>query len=275
MSVGQLHYHLYGGGDTNADTDARPIVLLHELGGSIASWQWALPHLTGTGVRSRAVVAIDLPGHGQSPRPEPGARLGDYAGQVADVLAQLGLTSFDIVGVALGGIVAPFLDQHVPDQGRRAVLSATPVSLSPEVATYCRERADKVRVMGMEAVADDSLRNSFPSHLHGSDRQSSYRALFVANDPDGYAIASYALADLDNAAQLGNFEAMRGRVRLVCGAQDPLFPVNVVAELAEFLEIGDGATVLPEAGHFPHVQDSVSFAAAAVEFFDLPGRHRA
>lgn len=252
----QLHYHLHGCGDGQ-----RGLLVLHELGGSTRSWQWALGHLGG----ERAVLAVDLPGHGESPLPGPDATLDDYAAAVAGVLDELGWVDFDLVGVALGGIVAPFVDRRLPDENRRVVLSATPFELSQRVADYCRRRADVVRASGPEAVVEDSLRNSFPPHLHGSTLQADYRALFVRNDPGGYAEASYALANLDNARQRENFENLRGRVGLICGAQDPLFPVHEVQELAAFLGLKDGPAVLPDGGHFPHVQDPSGFARAVAE----------
>jgi pimeloyl-ACP methyl ester carboxylesterase len=81
--------------------DGPPLVLLHFLGGHRDVWQPLLPRLEG-----RTVVAIDLPGFGES-RPLAGsptlARLTDA---VAGTIAELGLERPAVAGISLGGGIA-------------------------------------------------------------------------------------------------------------------------------------------------------------------------
>ncbi len=77
----------------------RQLLLIHGLGGSWESWAPVLDTLAA----QRAVLAIDLPGHGKSPaRPNSGT----FAGLVESVeqyIADNGLAGIDVAGTSLGG----------------------------------------------------------------------------------------------------------------------------------------------------------------------------
>jgi pimeloyl-ACP methyl ester carboxylesterase len=82
----------------------RPLVLLHGIGSFRASWDPVLPLLTG----GFEVIAVDLPGFGDSPplpadvEPAPAA----LAEAVGGLLDRLGIDEPHVVGNSLGGWVA-------------------------------------------------------------------------------------------------------------------------------------------------------------------------
>jgi len=81
-----------------------PLVLLHALGASRRAWDPVLPALAAR----FDVIAVDLPGFGESPplpapvEPMPGA----LAAAVAGLLDELGVTAPHLAGNSLGGWVA-------------------------------------------------------------------------------------------------------------------------------------------------------------------------
>jgi pimeloyl-ACP methyl ester carboxylesterase len=81
-----------------------PLVLLHGLGHRRQGWAAVLDALTP----HRDVIAIDLPGHGQSPPLRPAGRepVTLITEQVADLLTTLGLARPHVAGNSLGGTVA-------------------------------------------------------------------------------------------------------------------------------------------------------------------------
>lgn len=79
-----------------------PLVLVHFLGGHRHVWRPLLPHLTD----SRSVIAVDLPGFGES-RPLAGSpTLQRLTEAVAATIAELDLDRPAVAGLSLGGGVA-------------------------------------------------------------------------------------------------------------------------------------------------------------------------
>jgi pimeloyl-ACP methyl ester carboxylesterase len=81
-----------------------PLVLLHGQGFSRRSFDLVVPELAA----HRDVIAVDLPGHGESPRQpkDAGNAPRDLAAAVAELLDELGLPTAHVAGNSSGGWVA-------------------------------------------------------------------------------------------------------------------------------------------------------------------------
>jgi pimeloyl-ACP methyl ester carboxylesterase len=97
-----------------------PIVLLHGLNNSGRSWSQLAPFLA----TDRRILMLDLPGHGQSERPNVGYELDWYARIVARWIEALELHQVDVVGHSFGGGIAQMLLLELPERVRRLVLIA-------------------------------------------------------------------------------------------------------------------------------------------------------
>ncbi len=105
-----LHVDVHGSGPRTA-------VLLHGMMGSAESWWRISPLLVSRGYR---VLAVDLPGHGLSPRDDR-LTIPRAADAVADAVDALGVTGVDVaIGHSFGGLV----------------LAAGAESLRPAIAVY-------------------------------------------------------------------------------------------------------------------------------------------
>ncbi|MFD3616548.1 alpha/beta fold hydrolase [Streptomyces sp. NPDC058676] len=104
-----LHVHDYGG-------DGPQLVLLHGYGRSLTDWDASAPLLTA----GHRVLAVDLPGHGRSPRISPWT-IPTVVRHIADTLDAHGVPEAVVVGHSLGGLVAVEYARANPDRARAAV----------------------------------------------------------------------------------------------------------------------------------------------------------
>ena len=91
--IGKLHWR------GRLSGDGRPLLLLHDAGGSSRLYAPALADIA----RARPVVAVDLPGHGLS---EEEVAPADWAAAVSEWMGAVGLDRPAIAGFHLGGVLA-------------------------------------------------------------------------------------------------------------------------------------------------------------------------
>jgi pimeloyl-ACP methyl ester carboxylesterase len=95
-----------------------PIVLIHGITASSASWQVVGPMLA----RRHAVLAPDLLGHGESAKPRGDYSMGAFASELRDLMVALGIGPATIVGHSLGGGVAMQFACQFPERAQRLAL---------------------------------------------------------------------------------------------------------------------------------------------------------
>lgn len=103
----RLHYHGAGSGP----------VLLCIHGGAPGAYGWGNFGANVAGLAEHfRVLVVDLPGYGQSDKPEiSGGRYGFYARVFADMLAALEIESAHVLGMATGGAAAMMLAIERPE----------------------------------------------------------------------------------------------------------------------------------------------------------------
>src|SRR3989454_3471817 len=115
-----------------------PIVLIHGVGGWAETWRPVVAPLAAAGHR---VVALDLPGFGESQAPGRVSYFGPedafYPRFVLSAMEVLGIPRAHIVGQSMGGAVAYMIAVTAPDRTRSLVLVAAG-GLGQEVAFYLR-----------------------------------------------------------------------------------------------------------------------------------------
>ena len=124
----RLHWVEYGALGARA-----PVVLLHGLNDSYLTWRQIAPVVA----RGRHVLALDLPGHGLSDRPDASYELSWYAHILARWIDALGVMAVDLVGHSLGGGIALALLANRRERVRRLVLAA-PGGLGREISFVLR-----------------------------------------------------------------------------------------------------------------------------------------
>ena len=137
-----LHYRTGGSGP--------PLVFLHGIGldAATVSWRHALPALA----EERTVYAPDLPGHGDSDKPDRAYTTGYYLSVVEAFLDAVDVTEPAIAGLSMGGALAL---GHALDGGsvERLVLEAEDGAV--ESATeLVREKMESVLELDVPLTVD-------------------------------------------------------------------------------------------------------------------------
>lgn len=89
-----------------------PVLFLHGFGGDLDNWLFNIDALA----EHYPVIALDLPGHGQSGVALPGPRLQDLALFVQHFLQALNVSAVHVVGHSLGGALGARLALDDPDR---------------------------------------------------------------------------------------------------------------------------------------------------------------
>lgn len=129
----------------------KPLLLIHGLGSSWRAWQLILDGLAA----ERSVIAIDLPGHGETP---PGQDSGTFDGLVASVeryLVANDLVGIDVVGSSMGARI-------VLELARRGKVGNV-VALDPGGFWRGWERAFFHTTIGLSARLLRVLRSRLPA----------------------------------------------------------------------------------------------------------------
>jgi len=130
-----------------------PLLLVHGLGAGWRSWTPILDELA----RHREVIAIDLPGFGETPPLSGDVSIATLADSVADFIREQGLEGVSTVGQSMGGRI-------VLELARRGV-GGDSVALDPGGFWSPRERAVFAATLRPSIVLVRALRGVLPALL--------------------------------------------------------------------------------------------------------------
>jgi pimeloyl-ACP methyl ester carboxylesterase len=97
-----------------------PLLFIHGLSGCWQNWLENIPHFA----RDHRVIAVDLPGFGQSEMPAKEISISRYADTIDALLTELGIETAQVVGNSMGGFIGAELAINHPKRVERLVLVA-------------------------------------------------------------------------------------------------------------------------------------------------------
>ncbi|MFP3496764.1 acetoin dehydrogenase dihydrolipoyllysine-residue acetyltransferase subunit [Pseudomonas sp. SIMBA_059] len=107
---------------------ATPLVLIHGFGGDLNNWLFNQPALAV----ERRVIALDLPGHGESGKHLQSADAHELSHAVLALLDHLALDRVHLAGHSMGGLVALTLADQAPERIASLTLIAS-AGLGPDI----------------------------------------------------------------------------------------------------------------------------------------------
>jgi pimeloyl-ACP methyl ester carboxylesterase len=218
-------------------------------------------------------IALDWPGHGESPPGKGPATAMRFADLSEDLVEQLAPEGAVLVGNSVGGFAAARLAIRRPELVRGLVLvdSGGFIGRPPQVRAFCALMA---RPRFLRAIYP-WFANRYMRPRSDEDRR--VRDLGVATtrqDPGLRAVSelwgSFASPEHDLRAEAPTISAP---TLILWGKHDPVIPLKVGKWLAG--EIPGAELVVFDTGHAPAVSDPKSFAARLVPFAEAAFDHSA
>jgi pimeloyl-ACP methyl ester carboxylesterase len=255
--------------------DGPPLLFIHGLSGCWQNWLENIPYFA----RHHRVIAMDLPGFGQSEMPAEPISMKGYAATIDALMTELGIDSAQIVGNSMGGFIGAELAIQHPARVERLVLAAA-AGLSIEYIRTEREnglrhRAENVAFFYIGWLASQS-------HTVAARRRlRSALLLLVAAHPQKLPAAltieqvagsgkpgfSDALDAMFNYPLRDRLEKITCPTFIVWGDKDRLVPVRDAA-LFEKLIPDSRAVVYEDTGHLAMMERPARFNADVEAFLD-------
>jgi pimeloyl-ACP methyl ester carboxylesterase len=249
-----------------------PVICLHGLGGTKASF---MPTIAALASEQREVIAIDLPGFGDSVKPITAAYDAPYfARVVAAFMDALEIERADLIGNSMGGRIAIEAGIATPSRVRRLVM------LSPALA-WLRDRRWKwllqlpVARLGLiqptpRLIADAIVRSVVPGARDGWAAAGVDEFMRAYMDPRGRAAFYTAAANIyldEPHGERGLWTRLRElspESLFVWGRQDRLVPIEFMRHVERALPAARHVEL--DCGHVPQLERPRETHAAIAKF---------
>jgi len=250
-----LRYDLCGGGPT--------LVLIHEMGGTLESWDLAVPLLSG----KRRVLRYDTRGAGLSQKIREPLSIDTMVDDLVTLLNALHMSEkVALAGVAVGGAIAMHAAVRFPQRVAAIVASSPAVGIAPERRPALLARVEMMEREGLHAVID-TLDLSYPVELRGdTQRFAEFRARWLGGDPVSYGAIYRMLIATDISSELPRIACP---ALVIAGALDRTRPPPLVEPVARAIP-GARYAVL-ESGHYAALQTPELYARTVSGFLDEVG----
>jgi 3-oxoadipate enol-lactonase len=235
-----LRYELRGKGE-------RTLVLVHEMGGALESWDDIAPQFA----ESRRVLRYDSRGAGMSQKVRGELHIDTMADDIAALLDHNGITGkVALAGIAVGGAIALHFAARYPKRTSGVVVGSPATGIEPDRCAAVLERVARIEAEGMAFAVEDSMRNGYPPELRGDiKRFERYRARWLGNDHLSYATVYRMLAATDMQDELTRLHCP---VLVIGGSFDRTRPAAVSQAVAKAMP--DARYIELRTGHYMAVQ---------------------
>jgi 3-oxoadipate enol-lactonase len=230
-----IHYKLEG-------AKGPVVVLLHEMGGTLDSWDKVAPGLAD----NFRVLRYDQRGAGLTEKVR--AQFGNDTAveDLEGVLKEFKLEGrYHIVAVAASSTIALAFHKKHPNDVASLTLCNPALGVDPSRAGALNDRADLAEREGMRGVLAITLDKSYPPELTDKETYEAYRGRYLGSDPVGFAHANRMLARTNVVSMLPDINVP---TLVVGGRQDTIRPLAGSQEIAG--KIPNARFEAIDAGHF-------------------------
>ena len=267
----KLRYKVWGEG-------TRTLVLLHGFTGNSSTWDHLQPHWS----QHVRAVAVDMPGHGETPLPEKMGRDGwdEVVTSVIELIMDLGESEVDLLGYSQGARVALGVAMRSPDRIRRLVLESVNPGLKRSQERQVRQGQDEalaasIEAEGLSAFVDKWEQQPVFEGLRKlpEETQAQIRARRLSGTVQGYAGALRCMGLGAQPSYWGELPMLFVPTLIITGQND-----------AKFTEFAKRMTTdmrhawrksFEGSGHSPHMETPEPYAEEVRAFVTAPYYSRA
>lgn len=248
----------------------RPLLLFHGLGASVATWRDNIVPLS----QEFRVIAVDLPGHGDSDKPDIDYSPDTIVRFIGDFAQALDLERPAIIGNSVGGALGLMTALRYPELVSGLVLVDS-ASLGREVSAYIRlvsipwlgqflesSKVGGTRFMLYKVfhdprfVTEELLMELYRSRQMPGAKEAVVRAIQNAVNLFGIRSKFVLLSELGR---------LKAPFMVVWGAQDQIFPVSHAYRVSA-VSPDTPIEVFDQCGHWPHMEKAEEFNSAVLKF---------
>lgn len=253
----RLYYEVHG-----AD-DAEPLLCVHGLSADTLGW---IPQVPAWSARQRTVI-FDNRDVGQSSRASGEYEVADMAADALALADELGLESFHLLGLSMGGAISQQIALAAPERVRTLTLCVTFGGAGAWGRLQGQVWSERAMAMTREQRVDELMLLCFSEAAFENAEMVAYmRQVLLSNphpqEPEAFGRQVRATSHHEVRDRLGEL-AMP--VHVIGASQDTLVPVWKSTELAELIP-GARLTVIEGSGHAANLERAEEFNAAVLEF---------
>lgn len=246
--------------------EGEPLVLVHGMGANKDEWNRVADHLTS----HHRVIAVDLPGFGESDKPVDGSYMTpDQVQYLRQFVEALGLASIHLGGNSMGGRVAAAYAAQYPDQVQSLWLMAPAGVVSAQPS----ELASRLR-RGEPVPLVVSTREDLEQSLELTTAETPYypgavKDAFARTAHENFELHSRIMAELMQEYGGQSLEEIVADLsvptRIVWGKEDKVFHYSS-AEVLHRLIRDSSVLLLPDTGHLPMLETPQELAEDYKQF---------
>lgn len=172
--------------------EGEPLLLVHGVGMRLEAWR---PQIESLALGNR-VIAVDIPGHGESGKLPSGSLLPDFVGWLGRVLDDLSLESVSVAGHSMGALIAGGAAATFGHRIKRVALLNGVYRRDPAARAAVLARAKAIHTGHIDI--DGPLKRWFGEEGRDTQACRLTRAWLSSVDPQSYATAYAAFAEGDS-----------------------------------------------------------------------------
>jgi len=236
------------------------LVMSHSLACDHGMWDLQIEALS----RHFRVLRYDTRGHGRSTANPGPYSLDMLADDLKALIDALGIAQMHFVGLSMGGMIGQVFALKYQHTLKSLVLCDTTSRYEAAVRPIWAERIAMARGESMRALAAPTLARWFTQAFRDSNTEAMRRfGDMIASTPlEGYAGCSQALLDINVSDRL---KGIKVPALVIVGAQDAGTPLAMAQAIHDNLP-GSELAVIPNAAHFPNVEQPEAFTSTLLRF---------